>query len=586
MSSNGMRPDIIFRIGGEGGEGVISCGEILTLACARMGLEIYTFRSYPAEIKGGPAMFQVRTSKEILLSQGSEIDVLVCFNQEAYDRHAKDVRKDGRGVIIYDASSTKPEEGLNAILYSIPVSEMAKMELRNYLTKNIIFLGILSKLFGVDFSILENIIHQKFGKKGEAILNLNFQALKAGFQAIEKNFTKKDDFYFEAQKNENRLVLSGNQALALGAVQAGMRFYAGYPITPATDIMELLARELPRFGGTVVQAEDEIAAIGMVLGAAFTGVKAMTASSGPGIDLMTEFLGLASMAEVPCVIVDCQRAGPSTGMPTKTEQSDLRHALSAGHGDAPRIVMALTSVEDAFYGIIRAFNYAVRCQMPVIVLTDQYLAQRTATIRKPDMMRVATEEVLRPSDADLEHYKRFRDTPSGVSPITFPGTKGGAYSATGIEHDEDCELSYEPANHRKMTEKRWRKLNLVLQGPDLFRRYGPLDAEIGIVGWGSSEGVIREAVVQANAKGYHVAAFHPKILHPMPNELGDFIRSVKTVIVPELNFTGHFAKEIRARYLVDVVQLNKVAGLPFTPNEILEKIEEVQESCLKHPHKV
>ena len=579
-----MKTEMVFRIGGEGGEGVISCGEILTLACARMGLEIYTFRSYPAEIKGGPAMFQTRVSKDFLLSQRSDVDVLVCFNQEAYDRHAKDLRKDGKGMIVYDSSSTKPEEGVNALLYGVPVSEMAKLELRNYLTKNILFLGVLSKLYGIDFTILETIIREKFGKKGEAILNLNFQALKHGFQYVEKNITKRDDYFLEPRKGEKRLVLSGNQALALGAIQAGMRFYAGYPITPATDIMEFLARELPRFNGTVVQAEDEIASIGMVLGAAFAGVKAMTASSGPGIDLMTEFLGLASMAEVPCVIVNCQRAGPSTGMPTKTEQSDLRHAISAGHGDAPRIVMALTSVEDAFYGIIRAFNYAVRCQTPVIVLSDQYLAQRTATVRVPDVTRVPVEETRKPNPVELEHFKRFVVTDTGVSPVTTPGTQGGGFSATGIEHDEDCELSYEPDNHRRMTEKRWKKLNLLLQGPDLFKRYGPLDAEVGVIGWGSSEGVIREAVAQANEKGYRVAAFHPKLLHPMPNELGDFIRSVKTVIVPELNYTGQFAKELRARYLVDVVQLNKVAGLPFTPNEILAKIEEVGDTCLKPTH--
>jgi 2-oxoglutarate ferredoxin oxidoreductase subunit alpha len=246
-------------------------------------------------------------------------------------------------------------------------------------------------------------------------------------------------------------------------------------------------------------------------------------------------------------------------MPTKTEQSDLRNAISAGHGDAPRIVMALSSVEDAFYGIIRAFNYAVRCQVPVIVLSDQYLAQRTATVRKPDVLKVAVEELRKPSELELEHYKRFLVTETGISPVTFPGMRGGAFSATGIEHDEACELSYEPDNHRRMTEKRWRKLNQVLQGPDLFRRYGPLDADIGIVGWGSSEGVIREAVATANAKGYRVAAFHPKLLHPIPNELGDFIRSVKTVIVPELNYTGQFAKEIRSRYLMDVVKLIKVS---------------------------
>jgi 2-oxoglutarate ferredoxin oxidoreductase subunit alpha len=289
-------------------------------------------------------------------------------------------------------------------MYGVPASDIARLELRNYLTKNILFLGVLSKLFGVEFEILEQIIKQKLGKKGEAILNLNFQALKKGFQYVEQNLPKKDSFWVEKQPvPEKRIICSGNQALAMGAVAAGCRFYAGYPITPATDIMEFLARELPKFGGSVVQAEDEIAALGMVLGAAYTGTKSMTASSGPGISLMAELLGLAGMAELPVVIVDCQRAGPSTGMPTKTEQSDLNHALYAGHGEAPRIVMALSSVEDAFFGIIRAFNYAIRCQMPVIVLSDQYLAQRTATIRRPDLSKIVIEERTKPSATDFEN---------------------------------------------------------------------------------------------------------------------------------------------------------------------------------------
>ncbi len=571
-----MQNDVIFRVGGEGGEGVISCGEILTLACARMGNEIYTFRSYPAEIKGGYAMLQVRTSHEVLLSQGSSVDVLVCFNQEAYDRNMKDIRKED-SVLIYDSSSCQPREGAPEIAYAVPASELARLEMRNYLTKNVIFLGVLSKLFGIDYAILETIIKQKLGKKGDAILNLNFQALKKGYQYVEQNLTKKDSYVVLPQKSENRIVLSGNQALAAGAIAAGCRFYAGYPITPATDIMEFLARELPKFGGAVVQAEDEIAALSMVLGASYTGVKAMTASSGPGISLMAELIGLAGMAEIPAVIVDCQRAGPSTGMPTKTEQSDLNHAFYAGHGEAPRIVMALTSVEDAFFGIIRAFNYAVRCQMPVMVLSDQYLAQRTATIRRPDLSKVVIEERAKPSTQDMENYKRFRVTETGVSPMTIPGEKGGVFTATGIEHDEGCELSYEPENHRRMTEKRFKKLNLILKGADLYRRHGVEDQEIGIIGWGSSEGVVREAVQKANKQGLKVAAFHPKVLFPMLPELEVFIRSCKKVIVSELNFTGQFAREIRARFGVNVISHTKVAGLPFTPDEILKKVEEVHE---------
>ncbi|MBI3317396.1 MAG: 2-oxoacid:acceptor oxidoreductase subunit alpha [Candidatus Omnitrophica bacterium] len=577
-----MMKDVVFRVGGEGGEGVISCGEILTLACARMGNEIYTFRSYPAEIKGGYAMYQLRTSTEILLSQGSSVDVQVCFNQEAYDRSIKDVRKEG-GVVIYDSSSCTPSGTLPTHAYGVPASDLARLELRNYLTKNIIFLGVLSKLFGIDYPILETIIKQKLGKKGEAILNLNFQALKKGYQYVEQNIPKKDLYFVEkVPVQEQRVILSGNQALALGAIAAGCKFYAGYPITPATDIMELLARELPKQGGAVVQAEDEIAALSMVLGAAYTGAKAMTASSGPGISLMAELIGLAGMAELPAVIVDCQRAGPSTGMPTKTEQSDLNHAFYAGHGEAPRIVMALSSVEDAFYGIIRAFNFAVRCQVPVIVLSDQYLAQRTATIRRPDPSKLVIEERTKPTASDCENYKRFRLTESGVSPMAVPGEKGGVFTATGIEHDEGCELSYEPENHWRMTEKRFKKLQLVLKSPDIYRRHGVNDQEIGIIGWGSSEGVIREALSKANDRGIKVAAFHPRLLNPMLPEIGVFIRSCKKVIVPELNFTGQFAREIRARFGVDVVCFNKLAGLPFTPDEILKKIEEVHEQIVHH----
>ena len=575
-SSNAATVDYVFRVGGEGGEGVISTGEMLTLALARAGFEIYTFRTYPAEIKGGHANFQVRAAGKLLLSSGYPVDVLVAFNQEAYDKHIKDVRPGG--VLIYDSDSFSPPSMDSLVFYGVPLTSLATEKVGVKLTKNIIALGVCSGLFEIPMETFEDLLREKFGRKGEAVVQKNLQALRVGTDYIKQQ-TKRDPIRLgRGPRQAKELVLSGNESLALGAIAAGCRFYAGYPITPATDIMEFLARELPKLGGFVVQTEDEISAIGVVFGASFAGKKAMTATSGPGFSLMTEMIGLAVVAEIPAVIIDVQRVGPSTGMPTKTEQGDFYLACYGGHGNCPRIVMALTSVEDCFYGIMQAFNIAEQFQMPVVVLSDASLGHRKATVPVPDPSKVPIVERRKPQADDMKDYKRYRFTPDHVSPMSTPGMAGGGYVAEGLEHDErGFPAASDHENHLRLTQKRYGKFVTVEKiANELVRQYGEPHPEIGIIGWGSTEGVIREAVQLAQEKGYSVGALHPKILYPLPLvKLTDFIKGTKAVIIPEVNYTGQFATSLRKRFAYDFVQLNKCIGLPFTPKEIFDKIEEV-----------
>jgi 2-oxoglutarate ferredoxin oxidoreductase subunit alpha len=549
---------------------------MLTLTMARAGYEIYTFRTYPAEIKGGHANYQVRASGKLLLSAGAAVDVLLAFNQEAYDLHIKDVRPGG--VLVYDSDSYAPSATPSLIQYGIPLSSLATEKIGIKLTKNIVALGVLSQLFDIPMSTFEELLRERFGRKGETIVQKNIDALRVGAE-YEKQVTKRDDILLgPGPRKTKELVLSGNESLALGAIAAGCRIYAGYPITPATDIMEFLAKELPKLGGFVVQTEDEISALGTVLGASFAGVKAMTGTSGPGFSLMTEMIGLAVAAEIPAVIVDVQRVGPSTGMPTKTEQGDLYAACYGGHGSCPRIVMALNNVEDCFYGIIRAFNLAEQFQMPVVVLSDASLGHRKATVPVPDLSRVPIIERRKPTAEELTHYGRYRFTPEHVSPMSIPGMEGGGYVAEGLEHDErGYPAASNHENHLQSTKKRYGKLQAAEAiANDMVRIHGDPHPEIGVIGWGSTEGVIREAVQMARDKGYSVGALHPKILYPQPlAKLREFLQGTKAVIIPEVNYTGQFATALRKRFAYDFIQLNKCIGLPFTPKEIFDKIEEV-----------
>ena len=373
-------------------------------------------------------------------------------------------------------------------------------------------------------------------------------------------------------------MLSGNEAIGLGALVAGCKAFFGYPITPASDIMEFLATELPRVGGTIMQVEDEIAALAMALGASYTGLKSMTATAGPGLSLMTELLGLAGMAELPVVVADVQRRGPSTGLPTKTEQGDLNLAVFGAHGEAPRIVIAPMNVEDCFYQTVTAFNLAERYQVPVLLLSDQSLAHRAECIPKPDLSKVRVLERLlqRDGGGSSPAYLRYRYTENGVSPMALPGTAGAAYVATGLEHSEAGRPKYDPVTHTKMTDKRFRKLSSAVVDFPPVEVLGDPGAELGIVSWGSSLGAVHEAAERARAKGIKVLSFYPRVLYPLPNGyLIEQLSRVKRLIVPEINSQGQFANLIEQRYRGEVIRQNIYGGMPFRPGEILQKIEEV-----------
>ncbi len=587
--------EVTIRIGGESGEGTISGGDILALASARWGYHVYTFRTFPAEILGGPCMFQVRISDNIVKSMGDYADVLICLNKEAYDRNIADLRHGG--VLIYDPSDFTPEAN-DYITYAIPFNEIARKEVQLFQTKNMVMLGAISGLFGPPLEAIVQVVQSKLSRSRKAsstLMEKNMLALETAQKYVNEHIAKKDPYQLGAVEKADRVVLNGNQAVVAGALAAQCRFFAGYPITPASDIMEGLAKELPQVGGTFMQAEDEMAALASVLGASYGGVRAMTSTSGPGFSLMAELIGLASMAELPVVIVDAQRAGPSTGMPTKMEQSDLSFALSASHGDTPRIVIAPTNVADCYELIQVAFNAAERYQMPVLFLSDQSLTARVEsverTVFKPGEIQqrltyndaehnghseTGQEQILVGVGAESQGFARYANTDTGISPMSTPGAGARAYVATGLEHNAFGNPDYEEEDHIFMMEKRFRKLRTAALEMPQPERYGDAEATIGIIGWGSTEGTIQEAVDRARAKGYRVAALHPRVLSPLPDQaMQSFINSVEKVIVPECNYSGQLANLLGAKYGLQAIRVNKFGGIPFTAGEILRAIEEV-----------
>jgi 2-oxoglutarate ferredoxin oxidoreductase subunit alpha len=565
--------EILVRIGGEGGEGVISCGEMLTTAFARSSYEVFTFRTYPAEIKGGPAMFQVRVSDQVVLSQGQAADILIAFNEEAFQLHGESIHPEG--LLVYDPAHFKPDGAFEA--YPVPLDGITLNVVKSKLGKNVVALGVCARILGMSIGLLEQMVRDRFGKKGETVVAKNFEALKAGYEYVDQHPFKKKLPMFEAVHSPvKRVVMSGNEALSIGAISAGCRYYAGYPITPASDILEFMERELPKFGGAVVQTEDEMAGIASVVGASYAGKKAMSATSGPGLSLMTEILGLAAMSEIPCVVVDAQRGGPSTGMPTKNEQGDLNLAVYGAHGEAPRIVIAPGDVEECLYYIIHAFNLSEKYQCPVLFLTDQSLAHRTQTFPWPDFKRVPVISRLLPTEADLKEYKRFVITENGVSPMALPGMDGGCYAATGLEHSERGSPNFTPKMHALMSAKRAKKIRVCSTEKGFTARYGAKKAKIGIVGWGSTQGAIREAVDMAAKAGIPVAHLQLKMVYPLPEaDIREFLASVEQVIVAEINYSGQFNQILRSHFLVPTISLTKSEGLPFVAEEILAKIRSV-----------
>lgn len=569
-------PDITLQLAGESGEGVISGGDILTSGAARAGYWGLTFRTYPAEIKGGPCMFQVRIGAERIKSIGNQTDLLVCFNQEGFDLQHETVGPEG--IVIADAESCKVSDEFAGRSFEVAFSQLAEEAGGSRRGKNMVIVGMACGLLDIDTAQIEALILKRYAHKGD-VGEANINSLKAGESYARDNLPDVCNVMRPGEPERERILLSGNQAIVAGALHAGLTYYAGYPITPASDILESLAARLPRMDGVAIQTEDEIAALASVLGASFTGAKAMTATSGPGLSLMAELIGLAGAAELPAVIIDAMRAGPSTGMPTKTEQSDLNQAVYGAHGESPRVVIAPTTVDDCLLCTVEAFNAAETYQVPVILLSDQSLSHRLETVDRPDLSTIAVEDRITPEnpasvfDESDERYKRYSLTESGVSPMSIPG-QPGAYVSTGIEHDELGHPGYTAELHKSMQDKRFKKLE-PLQELSRVTVSGPESAKVGILGWGSTEGAAIEAAEILRGRGISAATFYPRILSPMPvRRIKEWAEGMETVIVPEVNYTGQFARMVRADCGIEVTSHNQITGRPFTAVEIADFIEQ------------
>ena len=574
--------DFVIGLGGESGEGVVLAGDFLNIAAARMNVHSSSFRTFPAEARGGPSVVKLRLCRDHVYSLGDEYDVLLAFNEDAYALHGPDLS--ATGVLVIDGDPANPVQSRHPELagktvYHVPMTQLAKETVGELKAKNMVAVGAMAALFGFSKEIIEKNMNERFSKRGEKMLADNMKGFQVGYEYAKTQVKKIDPFQLKEEKGDGFLVLSGNEAIALGAVYAGCRFVASYPITPASEIMEIMANELPRVGGAMYQAEDEIASMGMILGGAFTGVRSMTSTSGPGLSLMAELIGLGSIAEVPCVIVDVQRGGPSTGLPTKTEQADLMLAIAASHGDAPHAVVAATTIRDCFEIMTLAFDIAEKYQMPVIVLSEQALGFRRADLPK-SLLRDSQRKFAPPAPPDLVEgagYLRYQLTESGISPRAVPGMTGLQHVATGLEHAEDCKPAYDPVTRRAMMEKRQRKLDGVAKEFGSVLQYGDPKPEIGVIGWGSTAGPIREAVEAACAKGIKVAGLVPRLLYPSPDDLiRPFIQSCKKVIVIEGNLTGQYAAFLRSQFPgFDPLQFNRYDGLPVRRSDVLQKIEEI-----------
>lgn len=577
------KADLVIRVAGEAGEGVLSTGQLLVQGAARAGYRVLTDFSPPAEIKGGYSLFQIRIGNRQFFSRGDAVDLLLAFNREAYDMGIDELAEGG--LLIYDPAEVTPSQTANRRQYPVPMSEIARNQLKFELGKNVVAVGVLAALFGMPEEYLRKLLEQRFGSRGPDILNKNLAALDAGLGYVREHIINQPDFrreLFEVERGTSdgdRIVVSGNQSASLGALSAGVQFFAGYPITPASDIMEFLAAELPKVGGSVIQAEDEIASINMVLGASFAGKRAMTSTSGPGVSLMVEALGLGAMAELPCVLVDCQRAGPSTGMPTRHEQGDLWLAAYGGHGEFQRLVLAPTSVEDAFYQIQNAFNLADKYQMPVMLLLDTVLSVRTESIPRPDPRRIArkTRLLFQPTNGNLPPHEgfflRYELTDSGISPMSVPGQAGGQYVATGLEHNEEGRPRYDAETKKEFTDKRFKKVVAAANDAPEADYFGDQNAELGIITWGSSAGAVREAIELAAQEGLRVAGIAPKLLWPIPvGQIEPFLQGKQEVLVAEVNYNGQFAQMLAARLGRPFRHLNCYAGEAFKVGDILQTI--------------
>ena len=567
--------DFVVRFGAEGGGGIVTASEILAQSATQVGYHALTFSTFPSQIMGGPVWTQARISVDPILSAGDDVDVLVAFNREAYDNHREDVRD--TGVIIYDSGEFKLDEDSRSL--GLPFDELAKST-GNTRAANMVVIGALAHLFGMPQEYLDEFVTKRFtrGRSGdEQIIESNIKAMVLGRQEVAESGFSLGELATPKRPEEAQLMLAGNQAMSLGALTAGLEFYAGYPISPATTMLIYMERNLVGPGKFAYQVSSEIESITTILGAGFAGKKAMTATAGPGFSLMSEGLGLGWMAEIPLVVVDVQRGGPATGLPTKTEQSDLMACMFPAHGDVRLPVIAVGSVEECFYGAIKAINWAERYQGPVVLMSDISLADRVQNIPKPDLSQVVVEErnVYRGQNG-YHRYSGFE-----LSPMPIPGNPG-SYMANGSEHDEMGDTTHLPSRHIQMTERRFSKLKLLEE--DDYERDKP-EESIMLMPWGSSKGPALEAYNQLKEQGVPVGWYYTMFLNPLPPKLLEELKQKELVIVPELNYQGQFASILRSQG-VRAEAITQYTGLPFKVRDLVNRVTEMTESLRKETARV
>jgi 2-oxoglutarate ferredoxin oxidoreductase subunit alpha len=576
-----MPDDLNWAIGGEAGDGINSTGKIFAQALSRAGRQVFTSKDFASRIRGGYTAYKVRSSTERVESVVDRLDILIALTQRTVEENMDELHEGS--VIIYDGERTMMEdfeapEGMIGL--SVPLKRLAE-DAGGALMQNIVALGAACEVANFPIENLDEALEKRFGDKGQSIVENNQQAARFGEEHVVEE-TDYDDFDYDIETTNNDYVLlNGDEAIGMGAIAAGCRFYSGYPITPATDVMEYLKGRLERYGGHVMQAEDELAAINMALGAARAGARAMTATSGPGIDLMTETFGLVATSETPLVICDVMRSGPSTGMPTKEEQGDLNALLYGGHGEIPRFVVAPTTVSECFHKTIEAFNFAEKYQTPVYLVADLALAVTEQTF-EPDEFDMDSVEIERGNivgegdiDAWLDDNDRFQPhfpAADGISPRTLPGTSGGAHMTTGLEHDELGRRTEDTDVRIEQVDKRNQKVTTAEENEEWdYREFGDSDADTLVLSWGSNEGAMREAIGFLEENDVSVRFISVPYLFPRP-DLTEEIEEAEEVIVVECNANGQFADVIEHDTLTRLKRVNKYNGVRFKADELAERI--------------
>ena len=562
--------DFVVRFAGEGGQGMVTAAEALAQAASQVGYHTMTFVTFPSQIVGGPTWAQARISTAPILTSGDLLDVLVAFNETSYETHRGEVR--GGGVVVYDSAAFSIADDPSVL--GIPFDELGRST-GNLRAANMVVLGALAQLVIWPESYLTEFVKKRFSRgrpDDEQIITSNIQALGLGRDEAAKHSFSLGELEPPTPNEAPQINVRGNDAISLGAVAAGLDVFVGYPISPATTILVFMEQNLVGEGKFVYQASSEIESINAIVGAGYAGKKAMTSTAGPGFSLMSEGMGLAWMAEIPLVVVDVQRGGPATGLPTKTEQSDLLAALTPSHGDVRIPVIAPGSVEECFYAAVNAVNWAERYQGPVVLLSEMMLAERRQNIPKPDLSKITPEarRVYRGSNG----YLRYEG--AGVSDMPVPGGPG-AYVANASEHDPMGDTTHMPKRHVEMTERRFAKLKLLEDGSYESENS---DSPTAVMPWGGSKGSAREAYDELRRMDVNIGWCYTMFLNPLPPALLDELRSKELVIVPELNYLGQFSSVLRGLG-VRAESITQYTGLPFKRQNLVARIQARLESGKK-----